>query len=159
MVVLPASAGPFTRAIVESRCSCERQQVAVKAVVMILPDANSGGESEADEPEVMRYGMLGEDDGNVDDKLAKYTGEVGWEYLKKPYEIGAVLFVDPSLDLAEVGRAFTEDKTESVLAWKGNGDIIQPGPAHAQYWEAENAKFLALVVTPFVLIQPVAVDC
>ena len=123
---------------------------------MISPDANSGGESEADEPEVMRYGMLGEDAASIVDKLEKYTGEVEWEYLKKPYETGAVLYVDPSLDLAEVGRAVSEDDTESVLAWKSKGDIIQPGPPHAEYWESEQAKFLALVVTPFVLIQPLA---
>lgn len=121
---------------------------------MISPDANGGGEPEEGEPEVMRYGMLGEDAASVDDKLEKYTGEVEWEYLKKPYQTGAVLYVDPTLDLAEVGRAFSEDNTASVLAWKSKGGIIQPGPAHAQYWESEQARFLALVVTPFVLIQP-----
>lgn len=122
---------------------------------MISPDSNGSGDSETDEPEVMRYGMLGEDGASVDDKLEKYTGEVEWQYLKKPYQIGAVLYVDPCLNLAEVGRAFAEDDSESVLAWKSSGDIIQPGPPHAQYWESEQAKFVALVVTPFVLIQPV----
>jgi len=122
---------------------------------MISPDANGGDDSDCDEPEVMRYGMVGEDSRSIDEKLDKYTGEVEWEYLKKPFENGVVFYVDPALDLAEVGRAFTEDNTESVKAWKSKGDIIQPGPPHAEYWESEKARFLALVVTPFVLIQPV----
>jgi len=121
---------------------------------MISPDSNTGDAGEPDSPEVMRYGMLGEDDASVEDKLEKYTGEVEWEYLKKPYETGSVLYVDPSLDLTEVGRAFSEDDTESVKTWRSKGDIIQPGPPHAEYWESEQARFLALVVTPFVLIQP-----
>ena len=44
---------------------------------------------------------------------------------------------------------------EAVKAWRSAGDIIQPGAAHAEYWEQSEAKFLALVVSPFVLIQPV----
>jgi hypothetical protein len=105
--------------------------------------------------EAMRYGMLGEDAASVEDKLEKYTGEVDWAYLKKPFEAGALLYVDPSLDLLAVGKAFTEDDAEAVKAWRSTGDIIQPGPPHADYWEESEAKFLALVVSPFVLIQPV----
>ena len=105
--------------------------------------------------ETMRYGVLGDDDSSVSDKLEKYTGEVDWAYLKMPFEAEALLYVDPSLDLVEVGKAFAEDDAEAVKAWRSNGDIIQPGPPHAEYWEESGAKFQALVVSPFVLIQPV----
>ena len=105
--------------------------------------------------ETMRYGVLGDDDSSVSDKLEKYTGEVDWAYLKKPFEAEALLYVDPSLDLVEVGKAFTEDDAEAVKAWRSAGDIIKPGAAHAEFWEQSEAKFLALVVSPFVLIQPV----
>ena len=102
----------------------------------------------------MRYGLLGEDASSLAEKLEKYTGVVEWAYLKKPFEDGALLYVDPSLDLAAVGKAFAEDDAEAVQAWRKTGDIIQPGPPHAEYWEESAASFLALVVSPFVLIQP-----
>ena len=115
------------------------------------PDNSNGS---ADE-EIMRYGMLGDDEASVSDKLEKYTGEVDWTYLKKPFEADALLYVDPTLDLVEVGKAFAEDDAEAVKVWRSTGDIIQPGTAHAEYWEESGAKFLALVVSPFVLVQPV----
>lgn len=110
--------------------------------------------SDSNPDETMRYGVIGEDQSSACEKLEKYTGEVEWAYLKKPFEDGVLLYVDPCLDLAAVGQAFTEDRADTVKAWRSAGDIIQPGPPHAQYWEQSEARFLALVVSPFVLIQP-----
>jgi hypothetical protein len=102
----------------------------------------------------MRYGLLGEDTSGDLDKLQKYTGEVGWSYLEKHFRSGALLYVDPALDLVAVGKALAEDDHAAVLAWKKAGDLVQPSAPHAAYWEESGAKFLALVVSPFVLIQP-----
>lgn len=104
--------------------------------------------------EQMRYGMLGDDARSDDAKLEKYTGEVSWEYLKHHFESGALLYVDPSLDLAKVGQALTTDDSESVLGWKKSGDLVVPSEPHAAYWKESGLKFKALVVSPFVLIQP-----
>ena len=105
--------------------------------------------------EPLRYGILGADTGTDGEKLAKYTGEVDWAYLQKPFEAGALLFVDRSLSLAEVGKAFAEDEVETVKSWRQAGDLVVPSAPHAAHWEASNARFLALVVSPFVLIQPI----
>ena len=102
----------------------------------------------------MEYGMLGEDNSDVEEKLKKYTGEVDWSYLKKHFESGALIYVDPSLDITVVGKAVSEDDTKSIEDWKKNGDIVQPSEPHAAHWEESNTTFLALVVSPFVLIQP-----
>ena len=102
----------------------------------------------------MRYGMLGEDTETDLKKLEKYSGETDWEYLRHHYETGALLYVDPSLDLASVGQAFTADDSEAVLAWKKAGDLVVPSAPHAAFWEESQTKFKALVVSPFVLIQP-----
>lgn len=103
----------------------------------------------------LRYAMLGDDVAGVVEKLEKYTGEVAWDYLKRSVEAGAVLFVDPSLSIVEVGQAFAEDDADAVARWKSSGDIIVPGTPHAAYWDQINAKFVAVAVSPFVLIQPV----
>ncbi|MDF1811399.1 MAG: DUF2288 domain-containing protein [Verrucomicrobiales bacterium] len=105
--------------------------------------------------EEMKYGILGEDTDSDLDKLEKYTGEVEWRYLEKHYAAGNLLYVDPVLDLIEVGKAFTEDNSDAVASWKKSGDLVQPSTPHAFYWEESKARFKALVVSPFVLIQPI----
>ncbi|MEM7387338.1 MAG: DUF2288 domain-containing protein [Verrucomicrobiota bacterium] len=102
----------------------------------------------------LRYGILGEDGMTDEEKLAKFSGQVDWNYLKPHFEAGALLYVDPSLDLKEVGVAFSGDEKERVEAWLKTGDLVKPSQPHATYWEASKAVFTAMVVSPFVLIQP-----
>ena len=103
----------------------------------------------------MKYGILGEDNASTADKLAKYTGEVDWSYLRPHYEAGVLYFVDPDLALEEVGEAFCKDDTEKVADWTGCGDLVKIGELHAQQWEKGHETFRALVVSPFVLCQVV----
>lgn len=102
----------------------------------------------------MKYTLLGVDTQSPEEKIAKYTGEVSWKYLKPHYESGALLWVDPSLTLAQVADALSTDDTETVTNWLGNGDLVKIGDLHAQQWEDSDQLFTAVVVTPFVLMQP-----
>lgn len=119
--------------------------------------AKSNGSSSPDE-ETMRYGMLGEDEATTAEKFEKYTGEVEWSYLEPHYRNGALLWLDPSLSLTEVGEALTNDDAARVAEWKKSGDLVTPSTPHAFYWEESRATFRALVVSPFVLIQPLECD-
>ncbi len=105
--------------------------------------------------ETMRYSLLGSDPDSPLEKLEKYTGEVDWSYLKRHYQNGALVWVDPELSLTEVGHAISIDDADRVKAWRKSGDLITPSAPHAVHWEESEARFLALVVSPFVLIQPV----
>lgn len=102
----------------------------------------------------MRYGLLGDDPSSDFEKLAKYTGEVDWPYLKPHYDNGALLWIDPALSITEVGKALAEDDAEAIQRWRKCGDLVKPSEPHAAHWEQTSARFLALVVSPFVLIQP-----
>ena len=104
----------------------------------------------------MKYGMLGEDSASTADKLAKYTGEVDWSYLRPHFQAGVLFFVDPELSLEEVGEAFCQDDAEKVTGWTGRGDLVKIGDLHAQQWENGRETFRALVVSPFVLCQVVS---
>ena len=99
--------------------------------------------------------MLGEDSASTADKLEKYTGEVDWNYLKPHFKNGSLLYVDPTISLAEVGEALAADDAETVKGWKQRGDLVTPSQPHADYWEESEVTFRALVVSPFVLVQPV----
>jgi len=102
----------------------------------------------------LRYEILGEDGSSPVEKLAKYTGEVEWRYLRPHFEANALVYVDASLSLTEVGQAFSDDDTARVEAWKKRGDLVIPSRPHVDYWDESGSTFRALVVSPFVLIQP-----
>jgi len=107
-----------------------------------------------EQPEPMKYGMLGEDASSDEEKLAKYLGEVDWSYLKPPYERDCLYFVDGELDMVEVGEAMAADESEKVKAWLKAGDLVKIEALHAQQWEGGEEQFEALVVSPFVLCRP-----
>ena len=109
-----------------------------------------------DNPKQMEYGMLGEDGTSQEDKVAKYTGDVDWEYLKPHFKTGSMIYVDPTLELKEVAQAFITDDKEKVATWMKKADIVKPGPQHAEWREYDKSRFTAVVCTPFVLAQPLA---
>lgn len=102
----------------------------------------------------MRYGLIGEDPTSPLEKLEKYTGEIDWTYLAPHYRRGSLLWVDPSLSLVEVGGALARDDAGQIESWRRGGDLVRPSEPHARHWEETQTRFLALVVSPFVLVQP-----
>jgi hypothetical protein len=102
----------------------------------------------------MRYGILGEDHSTTAEKLAKYTGEVAWGYLRDHYRNGVLFFVDPALKLETVGLALAEDDSSQVAAWLKSGEMVKIEKLHAEQWEGTDQPFEALVVSPFVLCRP-----
>lgn len=104
----------------------------------------------------LEYGILGFDTRSEEEKIAKYTGDVDWEYLKPHFKAGNMIYVDPTLDLQETAKAFVEDNRTAVDAWLKAGDILQPGSLHADWWEHDRPRFNAAIVQPFVLAQPLA---
>lgn len=110
---------------------------------------------DSSERERLKYAMLGEDTSTTEEKLAKYTGEVPWSYLKPHYLSGSLFFVDPELVLERVGAAFSENRKDEVEQWLKSGDLVKIEALHAMQWEGGETKFEALVVSPFVLCRPV----
>lgn len=109
-------------------------------------------------PESMTYTLLGDDRSSDADKLAKFSGEVGWAYLRPHYRNGALFFVDPALELGAVGAAIAADDTTAVRAWMRSGDLVRIDHLHARHWETADLTFEVLVVSPFVLCRPVQQD-
>ncbi len=102
----------------------------------------------------MPYGIIGEDASSDLEKMAKYTGVVTWSTLAPHFDSGALIYVDPTLELTEVGQAFSQDHKSKVQSWMKAGDLIKPSAPHAAHWENTKAEFTALVISPFVLIRP-----
>ncbi len=111
--------------------------------------------ADPNDPQPMKYAILGEDTATPIEKLEKYTGIVGWDYLAPHFLNGVLYFVDNELSLAEVGLAFSENQAERVEGWLKSGDLVKIGDLHAEQWKKEGTEFEALVVSPFVLCRPV----
>jgi len=103
----------------------------------------------------LKYDILGENTMSEEDKIAKYTGDVDWEYMKPHYQSGAMIYADPSLDLQQVAKAFSDDDKEQVQAWLKKADLVKPDNLHADWWEHDQTRFNAAVVHPFVIAQPI----
>ena len=66
----------------------------------------------------------------------------------------AVIVVDRSLDLLDVGEAVARDDKERVSAWVAAALLGKPSLEQLDRWsKTQGAALTALVVQPFVLLQ------
>lgn len=67
---------------------------------------------------------------------------------------GAVIVVDGSLDLLDVGEAVARDEKARVSAWIAEGLLVKPSLEQIERWSKPAAPVLTvLVVQPFVLLR------
>lgn len=91
-------------------------------------------------------------------KLNRETGKIEWRSLAPQLEQGALVFVDKPLDLVRVAYSFARDDKTQVAQWLETGEIRRVEADQAARWDEEDPVFWAVVVAPWVLIQPVSQD-
>jgi hypothetical protein len=82
------------------------------------------------------------------------TSRIKWEELQRFFASGAAIFVNETLDLIDVGIQISKDNKEKVLEWMESGMIARVSDAQALAWYEANAEVWAVVVRPYVLVQP-----
>lgn len=88
------------------------------------------------------------------EKLVLEVDVAEWQWLRAHGERGALLVVDRSLDLAEVGERMAEDDTRSIQGWLEAQLLGRPTEEQVAVWEGQPQKnFAVLIVSPFVLMQ------
>ncbi len=89
--------------------------------------------------------------------LANMVGPTQWNWLKPHIARDAVVFVDPQLDLVDVGIALTNDNVQSVQRWIGEQLITKPTEAQLKLWGATGPshQLQSLIVQPYVLVQEI----
>ncbi|MCA9518772.1 MAG: DUF2288 family protein [Myxococcales bacterium] len=69
----------------------------------------------------------------------------------------AVLVVAPALDLVACALAVVRDDAEAVRGWVASGALRKPtATEHAAARDDADARWLAVVVQPYVLVQALA---
>jgi hypothetical protein len=88
------------------------------------------------------------------DTLAASMGPIEFSDLRAHLTRGAVIVVDPSLDLLDVGEAVARDDKSRVAAWVEAGLLGKPSLETIERWsKMAGPAWVSLVVQPFVLLQ------
>ena len=88
------------------------------------------------------------------DKLNRETSRIAANELHSFFEQGAVLAVAPGMDLVKVAGAMAVDDSATVGKWLQNGQIEKADDTMSERWMKEEISLWAVVVAPWVLVQP-----
>lgn len=86
-------------------------------------------------------------------KLLGETAIIGWPELQPFFARGALLWVDPALDLITVAQALAEDRRDIFAAWLQAGEVEKLSETRALAFVEGNPTLWAVVVSPWVVIQ------
>lgn len=88
-------------------------------------------------------------------RIIAETAKIPWEELQRFFAQGVVVLVKPDLDLVDVAFEVTQNNEQQVKLWMEKAEIQGVSDAQGLEWLESNALMWAVVVKPWVLIQPV----
>lgn len=94
-------------------------------------------------------------------RLLGETATAPWRELQRFFAQGLVLAAAEELDLIDVGVVLATDDTRQFVRWREKGLLDQVSDDQAALWHDSDARLWAMVVKPWVVVQPlktVAVD-
>jgi len=91
-------------------------------------------------------------------ELVLETAQIRWHELQRFFASGNAIAVDASLDLIQVATEITKDNAAQIKTWMDAGLVDTVKDTHATEWYEQNALVWALVIKPWVLVQPIAVE-
>ena len=94
---------------------------------------------------------------NLASELVLETAQIRWHELQRFFASGNAIAVDASLDLIHVATEITNDNAAQVKVWMDTGLVDTVKDAQAAEWYEHDVLVWALVIKPWVLVQPIAV--
>jgi hypothetical protein len=92
---------------------------------------------------------------NVRAKVNQETSKIAWKELQRFFAAGMALAVAEDLDLIEVAFQVSEDNTSQIGEWMAAGKFGKVSDEQATVWYESDALLWAVVISPWVLVQPV----
>jgi len=86
-------------------------------------------------------------------KLLGETASIRWEELQPFFARGALLWVEPALDLIAAAEAEAENQAGKVAAWLASGELAKVSESRALDLFERDPTLWAVVVSPWVMIQ------
>lgn len=88
-------------------------------------------------------------------KINLETSKIAWRELQRFFAGGKALMVSIDLDLIEAAFQISEDNAAQVRQWMLAGQLSRVPDEQAREWFEADALVWAVVVSPWVLVQPV----
>jgi len=92
----------------------------------------------------------------IKSQLEEELADIEWSDLVPHAQRDALIVVNESLNLVDVGVAIASDNVGVVQSWISQGLIQKPSSEQLGAWNINpNQKFSTLIVQPFVLVTQV----
>ena len=91
-------------------------------------------------------------------RILAETAKIAWKELQRFFAQGYALAVSPQLDLVDAAYQVSQDNKLQVEIWMEAGQFGPVSDAQALEWLEANVLMWAVVVRPWVLVQPVMPD-
>ena len=88
-------------------------------------------------------------------KVNLETAQMAWRDMQRYFASGAALFVSTDLDLVETAFQMSEDNAALIGQWMAAGQFGKVTDEQARVWLETDAVLWTVVVSPWVLVQPV----
>lgn len=94
-------------------------------------------------------------DGILRARLNSETARIAWKELLRFFAAGTVIAVSEELDLVEVAIQISNDNKELIEQWMLDNRVGKVSDVQAKDWLETDASLWAVVVRPWILVQPV----
>ena len=88
-------------------------------------------------------------------KLNLETAQMAWRDMQRYFASGVALYVAPDLDLVDAAFQMSEDNIGQIKLWMQSGQFGKVSDEQAAGWFKDEAVLWTVVVSPWVLVQPV----
>ena len=87
-------------------------------------------------------------------ELVAEVGIIGWSELEPHFARGVLLIVKPPLSVLDAAKGMIDDDSARVRHWLDTGTLEKVKDHHAKEFSNSHTQFEAIVVAPWVLVQP-----
>lgn len=91
----------------------------------------------------------------IEQKINLETAQIHWHELQRFFASGNAIAVDPTLDLTHVAAQIVADNAAQIKTWIDAGLVDAVKDTQAQEWYEQNLLVWAVVIKPWVLVQPI----
>ncbi len=88
-------------------------------------------------------------------ELNQETSKLPWSEMQKFFASGSTIFIDNSLDLLDVASDLVLDQQSRIQSLMDQEKMHNVTDEQATRWLSDDTTMWAVVLAPFVLVQPV----
>lgn len=88
-------------------------------------------------------------------QLNSETAKLPWSELERHFARGSVIKVEKGLDLINVAVIINQDDKSAIEAMLADGTVSNATTEDAKLWNECSTEFWAVVIAPWVLVQPI----